>query len=185
MFKQSSTQLLSSYSNKQSGPRGTAPVRVLGMVVVMLALIAVPVVMADSGSDTGTAGALAQCNSARSADDPLNGAWSTAEAEFYAAGCDAGAESGTSASEATEQCEAAAPTDDPVNGAWSAAAAEFLTAGCSTDVGAGTTAPDASEQCEGTASADDPVNGAWSASAAEFYTAACSLETDAQASLAW
>jgi hypothetical protein len=185
MFKQSSTQLLSSYSKSQTIPRGIAQVRLLGVLVVMLALIAVPVVMADRGSDSGMAGALAQCDATKSADDPLNGAWSAAEAEFYAAGCSAGAESGTSASEATEQCEAAASADDPVNGAWSAAAAEFFAADCSTGGEAGTNASEATEKCEGAASADDPVNGAWSASAAEFYAAECRLETGGQANLAW
>ena len=185
MFSQNSTQLLSSYSDSQTKARGIAQVRVLAVLAVMLALIAAPVVMADGGSEAGMAGALAQCDSAKSVDDPMNGAWSTSEAEFYADGCDAAEQSSTSASEGAEQCEAAAPTDDPVNGAMSAGAAEFLAAACSSDADAGTTASDASEQCEGAASADDPVNGAMSAGAAEFYAAACRLDAGAQASLAW
>jgi len=80
-------------------------------------------------------------------DDPVHGAWSRAEAEFYA---------GQGSSDA--KASPAGSDDDPANGAWSRAEAEFYVDKGGSDAKASPAGSD-----------DDPANGAWTQAEAEFY----------------
>lgn len=90
--------------------------------------------------------ATAEARSGPGDDDPAGGAWSLAQAYFFA---------GAATSDVAEDGPAAA--GDPAGGAWSLAQARFL---------AGIAASDGAE--DGPAAADDPAGGAWSLAQAAF-----------------
>ncbi len=144
----------------------------LGLLAISLAMLAIPVSasggepnaspITEAGITTRAtrSDALARFHRAKPVDDPVNGASSLAEAEFYVAKYGADGLAGTARREALARFHRAKPVADPVNGAWSLAQAEFYVA----KYGAGGLA-----RCHSAKPVDDPVNGAWSLAEAGFY----------------
>lgn len=156
---------------------------VLGLLAISLLLLAIPVSASggEPNASPSTETSIAPCatgsdalirfHRAKPVDDPANGAWSLAEAEFYAAKYGSDGLAGTALCEALARFHRAKPVDDPVNGAWSFAEAEFYLTTYGADLAACRSWPEALAQFHGAKPVDDPANGAWSHAEAEFYVA--------------
>ena len=178
MTEISSGKLQSPYGIGQTGARWALSTLVLA---VLLAVIAIPAfaLKGDIGLSPGIytrtadcatwSDAPAQFHRAKAIDDPVNGAWSPAEAEFYVIKYEADLAACTAWSEALAQFHRAKLIDDPVNGAWSPAEAEFYVTKYEADLAACTAWSEALARFYRAKPIDDPVNGAWSLAEAEFY----------------
>ena len=130
MNERSSTKLLSPNGTRRAGARWafSAVVLVVSLAVISMPAFALPGIETSIATCTTWSDTLSQFHRAKPVDDPLNGASSLTEAEFYIA------KYGLESMAATERCEAlsqfhrAKLVDDPLNGASSFAEAELYIA---------------------------------------------------------
>jgi hypothetical protein len=134
------------------------------VVLAISALLAIPVSAAQS--DT-----LPECRAAPPVDDPVNGVWSLAEADFYMARYGPDLLVCTASSEALARFHRPKPVNDPANGAWSLAEAESYAAKYGADPAASAPRSEALTRSQRGRSVDDPANAAWSLAEAEYYAA--------------
>ena len=178
MTERNIRKLQSPYRIRQTGARWAVSTLVLA---VLLAVIAIPAfaLQRDLGLSPGIdawttdcttwSDAPVQSHRAMQVADPVNGAWSIAEAEFYMTKHGADLAACTAWSEALARFHRDKPVADPVNGAWSVAEAEFYVTKYGADLAACKTWSESLAQFHRTKPIDDPANGAWSLAEAEFY----------------
>jgi hypothetical protein len=148
---------------RKAGDHSVFTVAIL-VVLAISALLAIPVSAAQS--DTWP-----ECRAAPPVDDPANGAWSLAEAEFYMARYGPDLLVCTASSEALARLHRPKPVNDPANGAWSLAEAEYYAAKYVADPVASAPRSEALTRSQRGRSVDDPANAAWSLAEAEYYAA--------------
>jgi hypothetical protein len=155
---------------KGSGQRGFSA-HVLGLLVISLAMVAVPVSAPAGEPSTFWTSRVDIPASATRVDDPANGAWSLAEAEYRAAKYGADPVAGALRSEALTQSHRGQSVDDPANAAWSLAEAEYYAAKYGADLVASTSRSEALARSHRGQPVDDPAIGAWSLAEAAYYVA--------------
>lgn len=196
--------LYSRAEKRRATARRVSLAMVLGLLAISLVLFAAPV-LASEGEPPNAASvpeagvstcasrsnALARFHRAKPVDDPVNGAWSLAEAEFYVAQYGVADLPGTTRCEALARFHRTKPVDDPLNGAWTLPEVQIYLAKYGAEPAACTTWSEALARFHRTKPIADPVNGAWSLAEAEFYVTKygaedagfTTLEENAQVSL--